>query len=303
MSHLNIAVVMSTYNGERYVEEQLESVFEQQLPNGVNLDVVVRDDGSTDETLSILRGYAQKGRIELHEGRNVGVCASFLDLLEGLPLRYDYVALCDQDDVWHADKLLRAVSVLDRFGQTTPQLYCSEYIFCDSGLTPIGKSQLNKSGVTFEKMLYENVCSGNTMVMNRALHDVIRSLGHEGVYCHDWWLALIATALGELHYDTTFFSLDYRRIGSNASPTGSGFLKLLRYRIAKFVKAGELELVVHQLQALWLGVGEKLDRAKADTLNRFLSDKRMCKAMMPIRLRQTISGELMLRILFLLGRL
>lgn len=300
MSEIRIAIVLSTYNGERYLDDQLASLFRQRLPEGTDVTVFVRDDGSSDKTQLILSRYTDS-HFRLTKGDNVGVSSSFMSALCSVPLTYDFIALCDQDDVWHEDKLARAINVLSNFDHNIPRLYCSEYIFCDAELNPIGKSTLNKSGVNFEKLLFENICSGNTMVMNRALHEAVRAFGSEGVYCHDWWIALSASALGEIHYDRQFYSLDYRRIGSNASPTGSGVISLLQYRFSKFIKGGDLEKIQTQLQKLLDETGDRLDPSKTRTLELFLSRYRLRKVFAGVRLRQTITGELMLRALFLLG--
>ena len=294
-----IAVVLSTYNGEAHLKQQLDSVLNQDVGN---LSVYVRDDGSRDGTVALLESYERKGHIKLLRGENVGVVSSFLEALAAVPVEADYVALCDQDDEWHVDKLSRALGVLRAKDNSVPQLYCSEYIFCDAEMNPTGRSHLNRRGVSFHTMLYENMASGNTMVMNRALANRVNEAGREGVYCHDWWIALVATALGELAFDD-FASLEYRRTGSNASPTGSGGWSLLRHRLRTFFEKGELVNVTRQLARLHrLYAGEMLPERR-ELLERALTGSRLSKAFLPVRLRQKAAEEAALRLLFLLGRL
>lgn len=295
----SIAVVMSTYNGADHVIEQLESVLSQDVGE---LSVYVRDDGSTDGTLSLLAPYERRGDIVLVRGENLGVVGSFLELVSLVPEDVEYVALCDQDDVWHHDKLSRALSVLGSRPGDLPRVYCSEYVFCDAQMVRQGRSHLNRTGVSFAKMLFENVTSGNTMVLNRVLVALVREAGREGVYCHDWWIALVASALGEVVYDD-FCSLEYRRTGSNASPTGSSGLALLRYRLRTFLAAGELSCVSEQLGKLDSCFGAQLSPERRSLLGRFLSGGRVKKALAPVRLRQKLPDELALRALFLAGRL
>lgn len=295
----SVAVVMSTYNGEKYVREQLDSVLTQDYPN---VSVFVRDDGSSDGTVSVLEPYERAGRIHLERGKNAGVVHSFFSLLEEVCGRFDYVAFCDQDDRWHADKVSRAVSVLQGKDASVPQLYCSEYEFCDGELRPQGRSHLNRRGVGFPTMLYENMVSGNTTLMNDALVCAVVSAGVEGVYCHDWWCALVASAIGDLTFDD-FASLDYRRTGSNVSATGTGGMSLLRYRARKFLQGGELADVTVQLQKLARHFGDAMPADRRRLLERFLHGGRWSKATTPVRLRQKGSEELALRILFLTGRL
>ena len=293
---------MSTYNGAEHVAEQLDSVLAQDVAARAELSVYVRDDGSRDATREILQAYAADGRIHFIPGENLGVVGSFLDVLAAVPSSVDFVALCDQDDVWHADKLSRALEVLGPRDQSVPQLYCSEYIFCDAQMNPQGRSHLNQTGVDFNKMLYENMVSGNTTVVNRALVDAVVAAGREGVYCHDWWLALVACAIGELTYDD-FTSLDYRRTGSNVSPTGTGGLSLLRYRVKTFFENDELKNITVQLRKLDECFGEHMAPEKRAVLRRFLEGGRFSKAFAPVKLRQKPVEELAVRVLFLAGKL
>lgn len=299
-SGAKVAVVMSTYNGAEHVAEQLDSILGQKTD--ADLSIIVRDDGSSDDTVHILRRYAEQGSITLIEGKNAGVVGSFLEAIAVVPPDVEFVSLCDQDDVWHEDKIARALEVLGPKDQTIPQLYCSEYIFCDANMNPQERSHLNRTGVDFAKMLYENMVSGNTTVINRRLADLVNEAGREGVYCHDWWIALVATALGELTFDD-FASLEYRRTGSNASPTGSGGLSLLRYRVKTFFEAGQLSCITRQLAKLDSAFGDQMDAEKRALLRRFLKGGRLAKAFAPVKLRQKPAEELALRLLFLLGKL
>lgn len=294
-----VAVVMSTYNGARFLREQIESILSQE---GVSVSLFVRDDGSRDATLDVLRGYERQGKLTLFAEKNVGVVASFLDGIARVPSEFSLIALSDQDDVWHPDKLLRAVEVLGEKDPSVPQLYCSEYLFCDEGLTPIGRSHLNLRGVDFRTLLYEVRVSGNTTVINRALADLAIEGGASGVYGHDWWLALLAAALGELTFDD-FVSLDYRRTSDNVSPTGASPIALLRFRVRKFLNRDELGKITGQLEKLRDLYGDRIDPGKRATLERFLGGGRIAKALAPMRLRQQLGEEVALRLLFLLGLL
>ena len=304
LSSLNpsIAVVVSTYNGADHIREQLDSVLSQDVSNVAQLSIYVRDDGSKDNTPSVLEEYENNGGITFIKGENLGVVGSFFDLISSVPKSIDYIALCDQDDIWHTDKLSRALRVLSARDSNVPQLYCSEYIFCDADMNPKGRSHLNLIGVDFPKMLFENMVSGNTTVINRALADAVVSAGRPGVYCHDWWLALVATAIGELAYDD-FTSLDYRRTGSNVSPTGSDALKLLKYRFKTFFEKGQLSDISLQLEKLNDCFSNQMPDDKKRLLQTCLHGGRFAKAFLPMRLRQKPIEEIALRVLFLAGKL
>lgn len=295
-----VTVVMSTYNGERFLREQVESILAQE---GVEVRLVVRDDGSSDGTVPLLRGWEREGKLELVAGENLGVTRSFLELVRIASERGClFVALSDQDDVWHADKLARATAVLASYDQAQPLLYCSEYTYCDQDLNETGRSRLCRIGFRLETMLYENMTSGNTIVMNRELARRVAEAGPEGVYTHDWWLSLVASAIGELAYDD-FSSLEYRRLDDNASPSGRGVGAIVGNRIRRFVKGGELKRVTAQIAKLDESFGAELTPEKRAVVERFLRSGRLAKAFAPMRLRQKRLDEFLLRMLFLVGAL
>ncbi|ERI04552.1 glycosyltransferase [Atopobium sp. oral taxon 810] len=293
-----VAVVMSTYNGEKYLAEQIDSVLAQDK----KVDLFVRDDGSTDSTLELLEAYAAKGLLQYKAGENKGVVGSFFDALTMPDDSYDFVAFCDQDDAWHTDKISRAVRMIAARDQSVPQLYCSEYNFCDEDMNFIARSQLNRIGVSLPTLLVESVCSGNTSLMNRTLVQELLANGSEGVYTHDWWMALVAAGLGEIYFDD-FASLDYRRLTSSVSPTGSGGLALLAFRIKTFLGKGQLSEIKKQLKHFKECYAQRLDADDLAMIDCILDGKRLSKTMFAERLRQKPTEELAVRLLFLLGLL
>ena len=294
-----VAVVMSTYNGARYLAEQVDSVLGQ---TGCRVQLFVRDDGSRDDTAAILEDYAKRGLLTLEVGENRGMVRSFFAALAMVPPTFEYIAFCDQDDVWHPDKLSRALSVLQPRNQAVPQLYCSEYNFCDEQLNRTARSHLNRIGVCFSRLMAENVCSGNTMLMNRALVAELLADGPDDVYVHDWWTALVAAGLGEITYDD-FASLEYRRIGENVSPTGSSGIPLLLFRLKTFFGKGDLARITTQLRRYRNRYGSRLQPEDRKMLDRMLDGGRLAKAFVPTRLRQKPGEELAVRMLYLAGLL
>lgn len=115
----NVCVLMSTYNGGKYLQEQIDSLIGQA---DVNLTVLVRDDGSSDSTTVILERYKQKGVLDWYPGENIGSARSFLDLVSRAPY-CDYYALCDQDDYWFPEKLSVAISRLEQTDSSKSALY------------------------------------------------------------------------------------------------------------------------------------------------------------------------------------
>ena len=105
-----IIVLMSTYNGEKYLQVQLDSILSQE---NVDLELLVRDDGSTDSTKTILERYQSEGKLTWYSGKNKKPAYSFFDLL-GKCKDADYYAFADQDDFWHEDKLINAIKRLEK---------------------------------------------------------------------------------------------------------------------------------------------------------------------------------------------
>lgn len=294
-----VAVVMSTYNGERYLEEQIESV----LGQSVSVDLYIRDDGSSDLTRAIAGKYASNhDNVFIFPEKNVGCTISFLQTLRLVKRPYEYYAFCDQDDRWHSDKIERALALLSKYPSEAPLLYCSEYNYCDEDMTFQAKSKLNRCGVSFYKCLYENICSGNTMVFNRALYDRIIEADPSRVYCHDWWAALLATCFGNVVFDADP-TLEYRRTGSNVSPTGSSSLSLLRFRIKTFFQNGDLKRITDQLGYFYKLYKEEMAPEYRSALTRCLEGGSLAKTTIPKRLRQKMSEELIIRVLLAAGLL
>lgn len=124
MENSKVAVLLSTYNGEKYLKEQLDSLINQTYSN---IDIYIRDDGSTDNTVKIIKEYQKNNsNIYLDEGKNSGFIKSFFELLKNNS-NADIYSYCDQDDIWEKDKIERAVKHIEKEDNTKPILY-----FCNS---------------------------------------------------------------------------------------------------------------------------------------------------------------------------
>lgn len=231
---MSVLVLMSTYNGEKYIRTQLESILTQ---NYEELTVLIRDDGSTDATPSILDSYTSLyPQLQWYPGHNIGVCQSFFELIRKAELSYDYYSFADQDDQWLPEKISRAVSILDTYPHETPALYCSDKIIVDEHLEPINVtvSRVMKKA-TFGNALVQDMCTGCTAVMNRRLLEIIRHQTPEFVIMHDWWFYLTATCFGEVYYDQESY-IKYRQHGHNTSGAMLSRKDLLKHRIRELKK-------------------------------------------------------------------
>lgn len=222
----SVLVLMSTYNGEKYLNAQLESLLEQE---GVETHLLVRDDGSHDTTLDILKAWKEKypAWIDIIEGDNVGFALSFTHLLQVAAAQYPevgYFAFCDQDDVWLPEKIQKAVEKLEIEAKDIPVAYCSNTCLVDSNLRFMRMGwKKGEAHLTKERALIQSFATGCTMVFNRRAVDVYVSHLPEVIKVHDFLMYQLCMFLGKVIYDENSYIL-YRQHGNNQIGK-PGFLK------------------------------------------------------------------------------
>lgn len=287
---------MSTYNGERYLREQLDSILSQDVEN---LSIVVRDDGSSDGTVSILAEYESRGDIRLIRGENMGYVRSFFAALKAAG-NHDYYCFADQDDIWLPDKISAAVTMIEDSHLTGPVLYASELLYCDEKCENPRKSHLNRIGFSPMSMIYEIICSGNTQVLNHELKELVMRPGCERAFGHDWWTGLVAVCFGEIVWDDTPHLL-YRRVEDSESPSGMSALQLASYRVRKIFFGGQLSKISKQARQFYSVYGKELQGHAKEAFEVAVSGGRIRRAFLGGRYRQKKSDELLLRVALLLG--
>lgn len=217
-----IDILLATYNGAAFLEEQIASILQQSYRNW---RLLVRDDGSTDRTVDILEQSAKDhpDRIVLFADGdgNLGCTGNFNRLMEHSTA--DYVALCDQDDVWLAHKLavsMERMRALERsHGSEPPLLVHSDLCTVDEALRTVDRSFWRYQGLRpayandFDRLLVHNVVTGCSMLINRPLKDRALPIPDEAKV-HDWWIALVAAAFGVVGEISTPTVL-YRQHGNN----------------------------------------------------------------------------------------
>lgn len=209
-----VAVIMSTYNGEKYLSEQINSILNQK---NVTVSLFVRDDGSSDATQEILDLFASTyGNIYLMYGENLGVGNSFMKCLYDIEHDFDFYAFSDQDDIWMENKLYEAICLLEKHGKS---LYCSNQICVDSDGIFLGKRFESEPGYGVLDCLNNNQISGCTFVFSGDFYKILKMHRPSEELLknriHDVWVAEIA-ALGNLTvYDERAFIL-YRQHAGNA---------------------------------------------------------------------------------------
>ena len=266
MSNSKVLVLLSAYNGEEFIKEQINSLLGQK---DISVSILVRDDGSSDKTIEILAKYQSRGRIRLIRGGNAGVTASFLELLKNAEEGYDYYAFCDQDDVWLPDKLCRAAAVLGREDQSMPLLYTSCLNIVDRELKPVGYWPKPRRGVSFYNAMIENVCTGNTQVFNPALKELfIKAQDAPSMAMHDHFAYMLAAALGKVVFDDVSHIL-YRQHDKNAIGMSGGVFKNLSDKM-KTVFSGKIKRISRQLAYFISVYGAQMDEACISEAKRFL---------------------------------
>ncbi len=202
-----VTVLLATYNGENFLEEQLNSLLNQSFSD---FRIVIRDDGSTDSTLEIIERY--KGispeKIEICPSGEPthSAAGNFFKLIE--LFSDDYIMLCDQDDKWLPDKIEKTLAAMkkaeEELGVNTPILVHTDLRVVDEKLDTINDSfvklqRLTPKTASLNSLLMQNCVTGCTAMFNKALLEKLFILPNE-VAMHDWWLALIAACFGQIIY-------------------------------------------------------------------------------------------------------
>ncbi|HEY0222617.1 MAG TPA: glycosyltransferase [Lactovum miscens] len=208
-----VVVIMSTYNGEKYIREQIDSILDQDY---TNFYLSIRDDGSLDKTNKILNEYiSNNAQVKVEFGENQGYCKSFFDLLR--KEEADYYALADQDDIWLVDKLSTAISDLQNHEtENLPLLWFSNLDLYDGEMNYLGTPNPDKRNYDLASSLFTCIGPGMSYVINREARDRIITYSTDTIHEHDFWISRVVEATGKVIYNPKSF-IKYRRHNSNAS--------------------------------------------------------------------------------------
>ena len=227
---MHIIILMSTYNGEKYIREQIDSLLSQTI----SCEILVRDDDSRDSTQQILSEYSKKGILKWYHGQNLGPGKSFFDLILKAPYA-DYYAFADQDDVWDNNKIETGIKKIAQLSANVPALYCSAFTPVDANLRFIVCNEPQKRKIlSLGNALLENIAPGCTYIFNRKALEEFRKYKMEYITIHDWDLYRIVMALGgNVVYDDERHIL-YRQHGNNTIGFQSRGLKHWYARLKRF---------------------------------------------------------------------
>lgn len=216
-----IAILMATYNGEKYICQQIDSILSQTCKDW---ELYIHDDGSTDNTIAVVESYVEKypDKIHLIDGKSTGGAKyNFFYLFS--QVEAPYYMTCDQDDVWLDKKIEltydRMLTIENK--ADVPCLVYTELRVVDSELNTIadtmsGYQRLDCHKRTINQFILQNSVTGCTMMVNRALRDkMLRITDIDNTIMHDWWAALVAAQFGK----TAFIdepTILYRQHGDNS---------------------------------------------------------------------------------------
>jgi len=270
---IKIQILLSAYNGQEFLREQIDSLLQQR---NVSVSLLIRDDGSNDETAKILSEYDSLPNVKVIYGQNCGVIQSFFDLLKASDASFDFYAFCDQDDVWMPDKLKRASEILKKENQLEPLLYTSVVEITNEKLRHISFSKIPPKGVSFFNAMIENVSPGNTQVFNNCLRELLcKAVNTHQMAMHDHYAYMVAAAFGQVIFDDKSY-IQYRQHAGNEIGMGKGLVKFLNEK-ASAVISGRIKRISRQLETFLDTYSLDLKQEYVIEAKRFLTAKNFFK--------------------------
>ena len=229
MKFSEVAILMCTFNGEEFLEEQLNSINNQDCKNWT---LYVNDDGSKDKTIDILKSYQKKWgakKLRIRRGPEKGFCQNFLNIINDPKIHADFYFLCDQDDVWMACKISHALEKISKLDNAKPLLYCSRTTYVSSnGKHILGQSELFLKPPSFKNALVQSIAGGNTMAFNNHLKKIAQKYPKADVVSHDWWLYILNELVGGQTFYDPESTILYRQHNKSLIGANTGLIAKLR---------------------------------------------------------------------------
>ncbi|MGZ3871969.1 MAG: glycosyltransferase family 2 protein [Mucilaginibacter sp.] len=232
---MKISVVIATYNGEKYLDQQIQSILRQTLQPA---EIIVCDDCSTDGTVAILNKYSQQGLLSyMVNNTQLGVIDNFTKAVS-LAAVDNYISLSDQDDEWMPDKLEKSAALLKKSeDERLPCMVYTDLMLVDREGNIINRSFWNEMGEqekyqhNLETLLFGQFVNGCTVVLNPPLRKMFKNIPNNARFHHDDWIALIAFAFGKA-VNIKEPLVKYRQHGNNVT-IKAGTKPRNRYRAIK----------------------------------------------------------------------
>ncbi len=293
---MRVAIIMSTYNGEKYIKEQLDSIINQE---DIEWDLYIRDDGSSDYSIEILREYSQKDkRIHLNIGKNKGYKRSFIEELLSVREKYDYYAFSDQDDYWEKDKIKKAIYYIERYSsENIPTIYYSNLKKYDDKLNYKSITKLEKRKRNLKSNFLRRSIAGCTMVFNHNMYNILKKgdITDEAIIRgHDSLLISLCYAInGNVLFDSNSY-IRYRVHNSNTSASSNTIFMRIKKELRFFLKnSGEEAILAKSLINNW---GSYIDEKNKNTLD-IVKDSKIIRNRLKIFFdREFVTGDIRLTI-------
>ena len=296
------AILLSTYNGERFLKAMLDSVASQ---IGVNLVLYWRDDGSRDATVKIVRGYYKYIDIrEVSGDARLGPCASFLALLRAAAPHHASFHFADQDDVWEPGKVAHSHKFVTQ--NEVPTLFHCRQQLIDCSDRPLRLSRLSGPS-SFQNALCENIAVGCTIAFNQSAALLVAKENPKHALMHDWWAYLVVSAVGRIKYDR-YPWIKYRQHTQNVIGGNRGVIHQLMWRLQRVAtNSGGVGRISEQLLDLLDIHGDLLTYEQLSQVERLLAGKtslaqRLKNCITPPATRQSWIDQLLLRGILLTNR-
>jgi len=274
-----ISILLAAFNGEKYIAEQIESLLNQSVQE---FKLIIHDDGSTDDTFTIISSYAKKHPNKItviqNEKNSGGAKYNFMKMM--IDYKDDYIMLCDQDDVWLPEKIEKTLNKIKQlegvYGTATPILVHTDLKVVDKDLQTISVSYRKDMLSDFSKtslnsIIIQNTLTGCSAMYNRALAELIKK-EPKYMIMHDWWLILVAAAFGKIDYILEPTIL-YRQHGEN--DIGAKKVKSIRYIFHEILLYKEMAQAVTntylQTKSFLDMYGDKLDDGQYNLVVDYIS--------------------------------
>lgn len=275
MKNSKVDILLSTYNGGEFLEQQLQSIINQTFKEW---NLIIRDDGSTDNTINIINKYIKlyPTKISLINDKkgNRGPSGSFFELLNYS--QSDYIMFCDQDDYWEKNKVELTIKKMfesERDYPNKPILVHTDLAIADKNLNIINQSmwsfqKLNPERRTLNFLLVQNNITGCTVMINK---ETLRYINHvpENAIMHDWWIGLIVATFGQITYLKKSTIL-YRQHGKNEVGAKKYGIKLIKNVFAEQEKTKKsVRATINQSLDFYKQFGPELDEHSKNLLTMY----------------------------------
>ncbi|WP_312833479.1 glycosyltransferase family 2 protein [Sedimentibacter saalensis] len=271
-----IDILLASYNGEKYIAEQIDSILNQTYKDWF---LYIKDDCSTDNTLNIIRNYEKsykdKIKVITSEIKSGSAKDNFFSMLKYS--ENEYIMTCDQDDVWLPDKIeitLNKMQEVEQADNNVPILVHTDLKVVDEKLNIIAESLMKMQNLDFRRdklnnLLVQNIVTGCTVMVNRKLLNYIKLVPRQAIM-HDWWMALLASALGIVYFIDTPTVL-YRQHKNN--DVGAKNVKSTDYILRKLRNLNSVKDTINdtyiQAAELLNAIGDEADSRNNELIKQY----------------------------------